>query len=178
MEKALPIKLLILDIDGTLTDGILRYGSTGVESRDFHVHDGMGLKLLRQSGVAIAVISAKQSAAVAKRLADLQIEHIYQGCENKIPAYEELKKTFNLNDNQIACMGDDLPDLPLLIRAGFAISVPNAPEIILQHVDYISQKKPGKGAVREVCEAIMKAQGTYEGVIQSYLELSTGIIKQ
>lgn len=170
MEKAKAIKLLILDVDGTLTNGALYYTSAGAEMRGFHVQDGMGLKLLQRSGVEVAVISAKQSEVVAKRMSDLNIEHVYLGHEDKIPAYESLKTKLGLDDSQIAYMGDDLPDLPLLKRAGLAISVPNAPEIIQQHVDFISVKKAGKGAVREACELIMNAQGTYQPVIQSYLD--------
>ncbi len=170
MDKAKTIKLLILDVDGTLTNGKLYYTSAGAEMRGFHVQDGMGLKLLRRSGVEIAVISAKHSEVVAKRMADLNIEHVFLGQENKIPAYETLKAKLGLNDSQIAYMGDDLPDLPLLRRAGLAISVPNAPEVIQQHVDFISTKKAGKGAVREACEYIMKAQGTFQAMIQSYLD--------
>jgi 3-deoxy-D-manno-octulosonate 8-phosphate phosphatase (KDO 8-P phosphatase) len=170
MDKAKAIKLLILDVDGTLTNGKLYYTSAGAEMRGFHVQDGMGLKLLRRSGVEIAVISAKHSEVVAKRMADLNIEHVFLGQENKIPAYETLKAKLGLNDSQIAYMGDDLPDLPLLRRAGLAISVPNAPEVIQQNVDFISTKKAGKGAVREACEYIMKAQGTFQAMIQSYLD--------
>lgn len=169
MEKAKPIKLLIVDIDGTLTNGILYYGVDSTETRGFHVHDGLGLKLLEQSGVTVAVISAKQSSVVAKRLSDLKIKHIYLGYENKIPAYEELRHKLGLQDSEIAYMGDDLPDLPLLKRAGLAVSVPNAPEIIHQNVDYITVKKAGRGAVREACELIMKSQATYESVLKSYL---------
>lgn len=170
MDKAKTIKLLILDVDGTLTNGKLYYTSAGAEMRGFHVQDGMGLKLLRRSGVEIAVISAKHSEVVAKRMADLNIEHVFLGQEDKVPAYETLKAKLGLNDSQIAYMGDDLPDLPLLKRAGLAISVPNAPEVIQQHADFISIKKAGKGAVREACEYIMKAQGTFQAMIQSYLD--------
>jgi 3-deoxy-D-manno-octulosonate 8-phosphate phosphatase (KDO 8-P phosphatase) len=169
MQQAEAIKLLVLDVDGTLTNGIIYYGSDNIEMRGFHVHDGMGLKLLRKSGVEVAVISAKKSELVARRLAHLKIEHAHLGFEEKVPAYEDLKQTFNLKDSEIAYMGDDLTDLAILQRCGFAITLPDAPEIIKQHSDYITQKKPGKGAVREVCELIMQSQNTYEGVIQSYL---------
>lgn len=169
MDKAKPIKLLIVDVDGTLTNGILYYGVDGAEMRGFHVHDGLGLKLLELSGVTVAVISAKESSVVAKRLSDLKIKHIYLGYEKKLPAYETLRNQLGLRDDEIAYMGDDLPDLPLLKKAGFAVSVPNAPEIIHQSVDYITLKKAGRGAVREACELIMKEQATYESVLKSYL---------
>lgn len=169
MDKAKAIKLLILDVDGTLTNGVLYYGSNGHEMRGFHVHDGLGLKLLRKSGVAVAVISAKKSEVLTRRLEDLKIEHVYLGYENKLPAYEEIKNKLGLDDSQIAYMGDDLPDLAPMMRAGFAITVSKAAEIMHEHADYICQKKPGKGAVREACEMIMKTQGTYQVMIQSYL---------
>lgn len=167
--KAQGIKLLILDIDGVLTTGTLYYGTDGLELKGFHIHDGLGIKLLQKSGVKVAVISAKKTDLLARRLQELNIEHAYLGQENKLPAYDELKQKLNLTDQQIAYMGDDLPDLPVLRRVGFSITVPNAPAIINQHVDFITKKKGGKGAVREVCELIMQAQQTYQSVIESYL---------
>lgn len=168
-EKAKKIRLLILDVDGVLTTGAIYYGSNGFEMRGFHIHDGLGLKLLMKANIHIAIISSKKSEAVEKRLKELGITNAYLGQENKLPAYEELKASFSLTDDEIAYMGDDLPDLPLLKRAGFAITVKNAPEIIQQHADYIAKIKPGKGAVREVCELILKAQDKFQSVIQSYL---------
>jgi 3-deoxy-D-manno-octulosonate 8-phosphate phosphatase (KDO 8-P phosphatase) len=170
MEQAKNIRLLILDVDGVLTTGALYYGSSGFAMRGFHIHDGMGIKLLQKAGIEVAIITSKKSDAVAKRLEELGIRHAYLGQEDKRPAYQELKTKLQLDDTEIAYMGDDLPDLALLRRAGFAASVPNAPAIIQQYVDYITQKKPGKGAVREVCELILMAQGKLESVLQSYLD--------
>ena len=170
MEKAKKIKLLILDVDGTMTNGVLYYSSAGHEMRGFHVHDGLGIKLLRKSGVTVAVISAKKSDIISKRMNELQLEHVYLGYENKLPAYEEIKKSLGLDDSQIAYMGDDLPDLPLLMNAGLAITVPSSAEIMQQHADYICQKKAGKGAVREACEFIMKSQNTLTAMVQSYTD--------
>lgn len=167
--KAKPIRLLILDVDGVLTAGFLRYSNQGLEVKDFHVHDGLGIKLLQKSTIAVAIISSKKSAAVTERAKEIGIEHCYLGYENKLPAYEELKQKLQLNDQQIAYMGDDLPDLPLLRRAGLAISVPQAPAIIHEHVDFITTRQGGNGAVREVCELILRAQGTYQTVIESFL---------
>lgn len=169
MQAAKDIKLLVLDVDGTLTNGVIYYGNNNFEMRGFHVHDGMGLKLLRKSGVEVAVISAKESEHVARRLKELNIKHAHLGCENKIPAYEELKKSLDLSDNQIAYMGDDLTDLAIIRRCGLGITLPNAPEIMLKHAKYTTVKKAGKGAVREVCELIMQEQNTYESIIQPYL---------
>lgn len=170
LEKAKNIKLLILDVDGILTTGVVYYGSDGFEMKGFHLHDGLGIKLLQKTGVSVAVISGKNSDPVKRRLKELGVEKAYLGHEDKIPPYEELKQLLNLKDNEIAYMGDDLPDLPLLRRAGLALTVAQAPEIIRQHTDFIVKNKPGKGAVREACEFIMEAQGTYQSVIQSYLE--------
>lgn len=168
-DKAKEIRLLILDIDGILTNGVLYYGNADIEMKGFHVHDGIGLKLLRKTGVQVAIISAKKSQSIEKRIQDLRIEHAYFGHEEKLPVYEELKKKLNLTDKQIAYVGDDLPDLPILRRVGFSMTVPNAPEIIRKYVHLVTKNKGGKGAVREVCEFIMKAQDQYESVLQSYL---------
>jgi 3-deoxy-D-manno-octulosonate 8-phosphate phosphatase (KDO 8-P phosphatase) len=170
MELARHIRLAIFDVDGILTTGTLLYHSDGTESKKFHVHDGAGLRLLLKSGVDIAIITARTSSAVTKRMQDLDIQHVYQGCSDKVIAYEELKKKLNLNDNQIAYMGDDLPDLPVLRRVGLAITVPGAPQIIQQHTAWVTTAKGGKGAAREVCELIMQAQGSYNTTIQSYLD--------
>jgi 3-deoxy-D-manno-octulosonate 8-phosphate phosphatase (KDO 8-P phosphatase) len=167
-EKAKAVRLLILDVDGVLTSGVIYYAN-GDQFKGFHVHDGLGIKLLQKAGIEVAVISAKKSELVSRRLAELQVEHIYLGHEEKLAPYQELKQKLQLNDADIAYMGDDLPDLPVLRRVGFAVTVPQAPEIIKQHVDFITKIKAGKGAVREVCELILEAQGLYQGVIESYL---------
>ena len=173
-EKAKAIRLLILDVDGILTTGAIYYGNHSVndaalEFKGFHVHDGFGIKLLQSTGVKVGIISAKTSPAVARRLADLKIEHVYLGYEDKLPAYEALKQTLGLTDAEVAYMGDDLPDLPLLRRVGLALTAPQAVSEVMQRVDYTTEKKAGKGAVREVCELIMNAQGSYQSVVQFYL---------
>lgn len=168
-EHAKHIRLLILDVDGILTTGTVQYGTQGAELKGFHLHDGMGIKLLQKAGIAVAVISAKKSAAVSHRLKDLNVEHVYLGYENKLPAYIELKQKLNIADDVIAYMGDDLPDLPILRRVKLAITVPQAPDIIKQHTHLITTKKGGKGAVREVCDMLMEAQGLYQQMIQAYL---------
>ena len=169
IEKAKTIRLLILDVDGVLTTGIIYYQSDGREMKGFHIQDGLGIKLLQKTGVIVAVISGKNSAVVSRRMQDLSIKHVYLGQEDKLPAYEDLKQRLHMQDHEIAYMGDDLPDLPLLRRVGLAITVPQAPPIIKQHADYITKIKSGKGAVREACEFIMEAQDQYKSVIQSYL---------
>lgn len=169
LAKITPIQLLILDVDGTLTDGQLYYGNAGEHLKAFHVHDGLGLHLLQRAGLEVAIITAKSGDAVANRMRDLQIKHVHLGCADKRPAYDTLKASLKLADHQIAYVGDDLPDLALMKRVGFAVAVKNAPAIIAQHADYITKAKPGRGAVREVCELILEAQQKLESVIQSYL---------
>jgi 3-deoxy-D-manno-octulosonate 8-phosphate phosphatase (KDO 8-P phosphatase) len=169
LDNVKKIRLLVLDVDGVLTTGAIYYGSNGFEMRGFHIHDGMGIKLLQKANISVAIISSKKSEAVEKRIQELGISHAYLGCEDKLPAYEDLKQKLNLMDDEIAYMGDDLPDLSILRRVGFAITVPNAPEIIQQHVDYITKIKPGKGAVREVSEFILQAQDKLQLVLQSYI---------
>jgi 3-deoxy-D-manno-octulosonate 8-phosphate phosphatase (KDO 8-P phosphatase) len=168
--KASKIRLVIFDVDGVLTTGNLTYRPNGTESKTFHVHDGIGLRLLSKAGVDIGIITARQSTVVTKRMADLDIKHVYQGCADKVVAYEELKQKLNLNDAEIAYVGDDLPDLPLMRRVGLGITVPNAPAIMRDYAIHTTKAYGGKGAAREVCELILQAQGSYTAAIQSYLD--------
>lgn len=168
-EKAKKIRLVIFDVDGVLTSGELIYNSHGIERKEFHVHDGQGMKLLQKSGVEIGIITTCTSEAIKRRMQDLQIAHVYQGQIEKLHAYEDLKQKLQLSDEHIAYVGDDLPDLPILRRVGLAISVANAPKIIKEHATWITQKEGGKGAAREVCELIMHAQDTYQTLMNAYL---------
>lgn len=166
-EKAKNIRLLILDVDGILTCGKI-FASKDDDEKSFHLHDGMGIKLLQRAGIQVALLSGKKSQAVANRAAELGIEHAYLGFEDKVPTYELLKRTLQLSDEAIAYMGDDLPDLPLLMRAGLAISVPNAPSYIQKQADMITVKHGGEGAVREVCEFILHAQDKFDAILAHY----------
>jgi 3-deoxy-D-manno-octulosonate 8-phosphate phosphatase (KDO 8-P phosphatase) len=168
-EKAAKIRLLILDVDGVLTSGVLYYADQSTEFKCFHIHDGLGIQLLQKSGIKVAIISGKHSLAVQRRSKELEISYCYLGHQDKLPPYQELKEKLNLQDNEIAYIGDDLPDLPLLKRAGLAITVQHAPSIMHQYVDIVLQKKPGKGAVREACEMLMAAQGTLNAAHEAYL---------
>jgi 3-deoxy-D-manno-octulosonate 8-phosphate phosphatase (KDO 8-P phosphatase) len=171
-EKAKKIRLVTFDVDGVLTAGGMLYGQDGIEAKHFHVHDGQGIRHLLQTGVEVAIITACKSPIIQRRMEDLGITHVYQQQSNKLTAYEELKKKLQLTDEQIAYAGDDLPDLPILSRVGFAITVANAPKIMQQYVHWTTQKKGGKGAAREICDFIMQAQGTYQTIIDSYLTRS------
>jgi 3-deoxy-D-manno-octulosonate 8-phosphate phosphatase (KDO 8-P phosphatase) len=170
IEKAKSIRLVIFDVDGVLSTGALTYGPNETEAKTFHVHDGMGMRMLLKSGVQIGIITARNSSVVTKRMQDLEIVHVYQGSADKVPAYEDLKKKLNIQDHQIAYVGDDLPDLPLLKRVGLSITVPNAPLIMREHTHMTTHKKGGKGAAREVCELIMHAQNSYAALLQTYLD--------
>jgi len=170
IEKAKHIRLVIFDVDGVLSTGALTYGPNGTETKTFHVHDGVGMKLLTKSGIAIGIITGRKSDIVTQRMQELDIEHVYQGYSDKIPAYEDLKQKLQLDDHQIAYVGDDLPDLPLLRRVGLGITVPNAPKIMHKHAAWTTTMKGGKGAAREVCEFIMTAQGSFNAALQAFLE--------
>lgn len=171
LEKASHIRLLVLDVDGILTTGLLYYDHEGNEIKSFHIQDGLGIKLLQQMGIQVAIISGKTSTAVEKRMHTLGIEHLHLGVEHKLPFYQKIKAALQLEDKQIAYMGDDVIDLPILIRAGFSITVPEAIPIIKQKVDYITKKSGGLGAVREICDKILQAQGLYDVMLESYLTL-------
>jgi 3-deoxy-D-manno-octulosonate 8-phosphate phosphatase (KDO 8-P phosphatase) len=169
-SKAAKVRLVIFDVDGVLTTGNLIYRPQGSESKTFHAHDGVGLRMLLKSGVDVGIITGRTSDVVTKRMQDLGISHVYQGCMDKVIPYEELRAKLNLTNEQIAYVGDDLPDLPLLRRAGLGITVVNAPPIMHEHAMLTTKTAGGHGAAREVCEIIMRAQGSYDAAIQSYLD--------
>jgi 3-deoxy-D-manno-octulosonate 8-phosphate phosphatase (KDO 8-P phosphatase) len=170
IDKAKNIKLLILDVDGVLTDAKLFFDEQGREYKAFHTRDGHGIKLLRQSGVEVAVISGRESPPVALRMRQLGIEHVYQGRENKVAAFEELLQRLALQPGETAHVGDDLPDLPLMKRAGLAIAVRDAHFAVANYADWVTALPGGEGAVREVCDFILRAQGNLERLIGAYLE--------
>lgn len=166
--KAASIRLLILDIDGVLTTGTIYYGSQGMEMRGFHVLDGLGIRLLQKFGIQVAVISGKTAEGTRRRLEELEIKHCYLGMHEKLSAYLELKQQLNLADQQIAYIGDDLPDLPLLKRVGLAVTVPHAPAIVMQHAHVTTKNQGGLGAVREICDLILEAQDHYQTMLDSF----------
>jgi 3-deoxy-D-manno-octulosonate 8-phosphate phosphatase (KDO 8-P phosphatase) len=169
-EKAQAIRLLILDVDGVLTSGNLVYTKEAIHYKAFYVHDGLGIKLLQKTGVQIGIITTCKSDIIKRRAQDLGVHHIYQGYEDKLIPYQELKQKLSLTDSQIAYVGDDLPDLPVIRRVGLGMTVANAPLILQQQASYVSKAPGGEGAVREICEFIMQAQGTYSGIIETYFQ--------
>ncbi|MBE0435942.1 MAG: 3-deoxy-manno-octulosonate-8-phosphatase KdsC [Methylomicrobium sp.] len=169
LAKAARLKLLILDVDGVLTDGRLFFDNQGVEYKCFHARDGHGIKLLRQTGVEVAVISGRKSNSVALRMQSLGVQHVYQGHENKIAAFEEIIRTLAIDPVQAAHVGDDLLDLPIMSRVGLAIAVEDANFAVKQRAHWCTTLPGGQGAVREVCDLIMQAQGTFSDVLEEYL---------
>ncbi len=169
LKKASHIKLLILDVDGVLTDGKLYFDAQGNEQKVFYVHDGLGMKLLQESGVKIAVISSRTSTTVTQRLQNLGVEYIYQGQENKHTAYHDLLNKVRLDPENIAYMGDDLPDLAIICKVGLGIAVANAVPLVKQYAFWHTEAKGGEGAVREVCEIILQAQGKLEEMQARFL---------
>ena len=169
VEKAKKLKLLILDVDGVLTDGKLFFDNDGNEYKSFHAQDGHGIKLLRQTGVEVAVISGRKSKSVELRMKNLGIVHVYQGHENKIAAFNEIIEKLGITPEQAAHVGDDVIDLPVMIRVGLAIAVNDANFAVKQRADWCTTLPGGQGAVREVCDFIMQAQGSYDQVLNAYL---------
>ena len=160
---------MIFDVDGILTDGSLHFGPEGEVIKTFNVLDGHGIKMLQQSGVATAIISARQSAIVARRASDLGIHHVYQGVHDKRSAFEQLLADTNLTADACGFAGDDVIDLPVLLRAGFAASVANGHPEVRSRVHYVAQAGGGSGAAREICDFILRAQGNYAAALAPYL---------
>jgi len=168
-QRAALIKLVIFDVDGVLTDRKIYFSDDGREFKAFNSLDGQGIKLLQQSGVQVAIITARNSPLVARRMTELGVTLVYQGYADKRSALNELAQTLSLSLNQIAYLGDDLPDLPLMRRVGLGIAVSDACHYVVQHADHVTQAAGGKGAAREVCELIMQAQGTWLPACEKYL---------
>ena len=160
---------MIFDVDGVLTDGTLLYGPRGEELKVFHAHDGHGLKMLAQSGVACALLSGRRSKAVALRARELGIAHVLQGIDDKLAKCRELLRKKNLKLEQVGFMGDELVDLPVLTRCGFASAPREAPAAVRSRVHYVAHAPCGRGAVREVCELVMRAQRTLEPALKAAL---------
>ena len=167
-KLATSIKLLLLDVDGVLTDGKLYFGNQGEELKAFNIYDGLGIKLLQRSGVQVGIVTGRQSQLVARRAADLGIHIVVQGREDKLTAIHELQKQHQFNIAEIAYMGDDLPDLTAIREVGLGMTVAHASDIIKSEAKWISTYTGGNGAVREACDLILAAQGSLEKIIQQY----------
>jgi 3-deoxy-D-manno-octulosonate 8-phosphate phosphatase (KDO 8-P phosphatase) len=168
-ERARAVRLMIFDVDGVLTDGTLLYGPQGEELKAFSAHDGHGIKMLAASGVGCALLSGRRSAAVAARAAELGIETVFQGVEDKLGIFQQLIARQRLTVQQTGYMGDELVDLPVLTRCGFACAPHEAPEAVRTRVHYVAAAAAGRGAVREVCERVMRAQHKFDQALGKYL---------
>ncbi|MTW34994.1 HAD hydrolase family protein [Pseudoduganella danionis] len=169
VQRAARIRLMIFDVDGVLTDGSLHYGADGEALKTFNVQDGLGIKLLQESGVQTAIISARTSPQVIRRAADLGIGHLHQGGHDKLTPFHALLEKTGLTAEQVGFIGDDVVDLPILSRVGLAVAVPNGRAEVLNRAHHVTTAHGGRGAVREICELLMQAQGSYERVMAQFL---------
>ena len=169
LKKATDIRLAVFDVDGVLTDGKLILGSNGEEYKTFHVHDGLGLVMLKKNDINVAVISARKSQVVTERMAALGIEHVFQGQDDKRKSLTSLLNDLDVPAEQTLYMGDDLIDLPAMSVAGLSVAVANAHPFVKQHADLVTNCHGGNGAVREVCELLLQAQEKLDAICQSYL---------
>ncbi len=167
-SKAKSVVLLLLDVDGVLTDGRIILDDRGIETKHFNVRDGQGISLLLRSGIDVGIISSRSSRSVRYRAKELGISLVKQGVDDKLVAYNMIKQRRSLKDSQIAYMGDDVVDLAILRRAGFAVSVADAWPGLSSAVDYVTRAKGGDGAVREVAELLLKARGKWAAAIARF----------
>ena len=169
VEKIKPIRLIAFDVDGVLTDGGLYLSDSGEEFKRFNSLDGHGLKMLKASGVELALITGRTSRCVEMRAKNLGIIHVYQGIEKKWEAMQALLNKLQLAPEQAAFMGDDVVDLPAMKRVGLALTVPKASTLVHDYAHYTTKREGGHGAVREVCELIMSVQGTLQQQLAAYI---------
>ncbi len=168
--KLKKIKLLLLDVDGVLTDGRIIYDNQGGELKAFDVKDGHGLKLVQRAGIQVGIITGRQSQVVSKRASELGIEILYQKALTKLGPYEEILATLGLKDEQVAYVGDDVVDLPILRRVGFSATVADAVPDLLPLVDYVASRPGGRGAVREICDLLLKQAGHWDELTCRYFD--------
>jgi 3-deoxy-D-manno-octulosonate 8-phosphate phosphatase (KDO 8-P phosphatase) len=169
IERARAVKLIIFDVDGVMTDGTLYLADDGQEYKGFNSLDGHGLKMLKSTGVELGIITGRNSQVVIHRARNLGITHLHQGAHDKLMVYQQLLGDLKLSPEQTAFMGDDVVDLPVMRRVGLAIAVPAAPDLVKAHSHYITRREGGRGAVREACEFIMRAQGSFDAKMAQYL---------
>ncbi len=170
IARAKKIKVLVLDVDGVMTDGSLMIGDDGQEYKVFHAHDGLGMKMLNKTDVKMAIITGRTSNVVKIRAETNHIEHCYQGVEDKGMAFDNLISKLGIRPDEAAFMGDDIVDIPAMRKCGLAITVPTAQLPVNAYAHYVTNSQAGKGAVREVCELIMKAQNTFDTITSKYFK--------
>jgi 3-deoxy-D-manno-octulosonate 8-phosphate phosphatase (KDO 8-P phosphatase) len=167
-EKLKGIKLLLLDVDGVMTDGRIIMDHEGREIKHFDARDGHGLKIIQRYGIGVVLLTGRKSEVVNHRARDLGIKDVYQGLVNKNDALEEILRKHNVPVSAIAFLGDDIVDIPVLKRVGFSAAVADALDIVKKTVDYVTEHKGGRGAVRELCELILQAQGKWPEIAAKY----------
>ncbi len=167
--RAKAIKLVVFDVDGVLTDGSLYLGDDGQEYKAFNARDGHGMTMLRHAGIVMGVITGRRSEVVRIRMESLGVDYLYQGQRDKRPAYQALRDASGLADAQIAYVGDDVVDLPVMRQVGLAIAVADAHPLVIEHCHWRTRLAGGRGAVREVCEGLLEAQGRLDSLLASYL---------
>jgi 3-deoxy-D-manno-octulosonate 8-phosphate phosphatase (KDO 8-P phosphatase) len=168
-DRARGLRLVIFDVDGVLTDGSIYMTDAGEEFKAFHTQDGHGMKMLKATGVEQAIVTGRTSRCVELRAQNLGVGILYQGVEDKLAVFEGLLARFGFASESCAFMGDDVVDLAVMRRCGLAVAVPDAPPLVKSHAHYVTRQKGGHGAVREVCEIIMHAQGTFDRQMAQYL---------
>ncbi|MBW6486808.1 MAG: HAD-IIIA family hydrolase [Syntrophobacterales bacterium] len=168
LNKLRRVKLFISDVDGVLTDGTIVVNDEGLESKQFNVRDGHGLKLLLRYGIDVVLVTGRQSRAVEWRATDLGITEVHQGIRDKGKIFEEIIKRRNVPPDETACIGDDIVDIPIMRKAGLSIAVFDAVREVREDADYVTTNPGGRGAVREVCEMILKAQGLWGDIVARY----------
>ena len=167
-EKLKRIRMLMLDIDGVMTDGRIIMDDEGRELKNFNVREGHGLKVMQRYGIKVAIITGRQSNLVRHRAKEMDIKDVYQKVFNKKEVFEKILKKHKLSPDETAFIGDDIVDIPVLKRVGFSVAVADAVDVVKKQVDYITSHKGGKGAVREVCEMILKAQEKWPEIAARY----------
>lgn len=167
-SKAKKIKLLLLDVDGVLTDGRIIYDSGGCDMKLFDVHDGLGVYVLKKAGIPTILITAKGSEAIKPRARDMQVEAVFENVFPKTAVLDKILKEYRVNSNEVCFVGDDLVDLCLMKKVGMPIAVSNACQEIKQSAFYVTLKEGGRGAVREVAELILKSQGKWKNIVEFY----------
>lgn len=170
LAKARNIQLLIMDVDGVLSDGKVYYSNNGDELKNFNIKDGLGIKLLHQAGIKTAIITGRQSAIVERRAKELNISHVFQGKSDKKAAYRAILQQEGLSPEQVAHVGDDLPDLPLMSMSGLGIAVQDANWFVRQHADWITSNPGGSGAVRDIAELLLTSRDQLQSSYTAYLE--------
>ena len=170
LERAKAVKLVIFDVDGVLTDGSLFLGDDGLEYKAFNSRDGHGMKMLQESGVTVAIITGRSSKVVDYRMKSLGIEHVYQGQQDKRIAFAKLLEKMQLTPEQVAYVGDDVVDLPVMSKVGLAIAVQDAHSMVVKHSHWQTPSCGGRGAGRDVCEMLMEAHGVLQETLDSYLQ--------